>query len=114
MKYIVPKGFVSLDGTSLTICDVNVSPNICWFTVMLVPHTQQHIIFPFKSPGDNVNMEVDILGKFVERSFSNQLNLLQSEMEELRALHTTNEAKLTLLIEEIRSLKSLSEERKIN
>lgn len=105
MKYIVPKGFVSLDGTSLTVCDVNVSPSNSWFTVMLVPHTQRNIIFPQKNPGDLVNMEVDILGKFVERSFYNQLSLLQSDLRELRAVNSDTEAKIENLREEIKLLK---------
>jgi len=59
MKYIVPKGFIAVDGTSLTICDVNQNEN--WFTFMLVSHTQQKVIIPKKSIGDFVNIEVKIL-----------------------------------------------------
>ena len=63
MPYIVPKGYITLDGTSLTI--VSVGDN--WFNVTLVAYTQQHIIMPQKSVGDAVNIEVDVLGKYVER-----------------------------------------------
>ncbi|MEE9334695.1 MAG: riboflavin synthase [Granulosicoccaceae bacterium] len=63
MKFIVHKGYVTLDGTSLTVVDVG--PD--WFNVTLVGYTQQHIIMPGKKIGDAVNIEVDVLGKYVER-----------------------------------------------
>jgi len=66
MKHIVTKGYVTLDGTSLTVVDVG--PD--WFNVTLVAYTQQHIIMPTKSVGDKVNIEVDVLGKYVERLLS--------------------------------------------
>lgn len=66
MKHIVTKGYVTLDGTSLTVVDVGDD----WFNVTLVAYTQQHIIMPGKSIGDKVNIEVDVLGKYVERLLS--------------------------------------------
>lgn len=63
MRYVVPKGFIALDGTSLTVVDVKADH----FTVMLVPFTQDHIILPGKKVGYGVNIEVDILGKYVEK-----------------------------------------------
>jgi len=66
MRYIVSKGYITLDGTSLTVVDVEDT----WFSVTLVAYTQQHIILPRKSPGDQVNIEVDVLGKYVERLLS--------------------------------------------
>lgn len=65
-KYIVPKGYVALDGTSLTVCQVNLTQG--WFSVMLVEYTQRHIILPRKSIGERVNIEVDVMGKYVEKS----------------------------------------------
>lgn len=38
MRYIVPKGFIAVDGTSLTVCEVDSEE--CWFTFMLVAYTQ--------------------------------------------------------------------------
>lgn len=70
MRYIVTKGYITLDGTSLTVVDTG--PN--WFNVTLVSYTQQHIVMPKKSMGDQVNVEVDVLGKYVERLISHQLN----------------------------------------
>lgn len=63
MPYVVPKGYITLDGTSLTVVAVGDD----WFNVTLVAYTQQHIIMPKKSVGDAVNIEVDVLGKYVER-----------------------------------------------
>jgi len=63
MRYIVTKGYVSIDGTSLTVVDVGDS----WFNVTLVAYTQAHIVLPGRAVGDAVNIEVDVLGKYVER-----------------------------------------------
>jgi riboflavin synthase len=51
IKYIVPKGFICVDGTSLTICDVDAVAST--FTFMLVAHTQQNVIIPNKAIGDS-------------------------------------------------------------
>jgi len=63
MRYIVNKGYITLDGTSLTVVDTGKN----WFNVTLVAYTQQHIVMPGKSEGAKVNVEVDVLGKYVER-----------------------------------------------
>lgn len=63
MRYIVTKGYITLDGTSLTVVDVGDD----WFSVTLVAYTQAHIVMPSKQVGDGVNIEVDVLGKYVER-----------------------------------------------
>lgn len=68
LKYIVPKGFIAVDGTSLTVVDV-FDEEAC-FNFMLVAYTQQKIVIPLKKVGQKVNLEVDILGKYVERLLS--------------------------------------------
>ena len=55
MDYILPKGFVSLDGCSLTVVDVG--PD--WFTVSLIPETLRITTFGVKGIGDKVNIEID-------------------------------------------------------
>ncbi|KAJ2709171.1 Riboflavin synthase alpha chain, partial [Coemansia spiralis] len=65
MPYIIPKGFIAIDGTSLTVCDV--SDDECWFTIMMIAYTQDHVVMPSKAVGDRVNIEVDMLGKYVEK-----------------------------------------------
>ncbi len=57
MKYILPKGFVALDGCSLTIVDVHRDDST--FTVWLIPETLKTTTFGFKKPGDRVNLEID-------------------------------------------------------
>lgn len=63
LRYIVPKGYIAVDGASLTVVDV--LPEA--FTFMLIAYTQDHIVLPHKPRGSRVNLEVDILGKYVER-----------------------------------------------
>jgi riboflavin synthase len=62
-RYIVEKGYIAVDGASLTV--VAARPD--HFTVSLVRHTQEHSTLAGKAVGDAVNLEVDILGKYVER-----------------------------------------------
>lgn len=68
MRYIVAKGYIAIDGTSLTVVDTGED----WFNVTLVAYTQSHIIMPGKRAGDAVNIEVDVLGKYVERLIAHQ------------------------------------------
>ncbi|CAN4103337.1 unnamed protein product [Withania somnifera] len=68
LRYIVPKGFIAVDGTSLTVVDV--FDEECCFNFMLVAYTQQNVVIPMKKEGQKVNLEVDILGKYVERLLS--------------------------------------------
>ncbi|XP_022140671.1 LOW QUALITY PROTEIN: riboflavin synthase [Momordica charantia] len=69
LKYIVPKGFIAVDGTSLTVVDVFDEEKA--FNFMLVAYTQNSVVIPLKKVGDLVNLEVDILGKYVQRLLSN-------------------------------------------
>ena len=69
-RYIVPKGYVALDGVSLTVVDVGDD----WFTVMLVAYTQQKISLARQTAGYAVNIEVDVLGKYVEKLVAHRLD----------------------------------------
>jgi riboflavin synthase len=60
---MVPKGSVAVDGISLTV--VEAGPN--WFSVALIPHTLDATTLGVRQTGDRVNVETDILGKYVER-----------------------------------------------
>ncbi|KAI9340671.1 hypothetical protein DFJ73DRAFT_844764 [Zopfochytrium polystomum] len=65
LQFIVPKGYIGLNGTSLTVIDVDrVSRN---FTVMLIAHTQEHVNLPMVPIGGRINLEVDEVGKYVDR-----------------------------------------------
>ncbi len=73
MKYIVQKGSVALDGTSLTIAELTSNT----FTVSLIPLTRGFTILGTKSIGDRVNIECDIIGKYVEKMLKGET--LESE-----------------------------------
>ncbi|MDD9347428.1 riboflavin synthase [Mumia sp.] len=62
-RYLVPKGSVTIDGTSLTVVDVDDET----FTISLIPTTLAATTLGTKQPGDPVNLEVDVLAKYVER-----------------------------------------------
>jgi len=61
MPYIVPKGSIAVDGVSLTVVEVGAD----WFTVSLIPYTLEHTTLGIRKVGDVVNLEVDILAKYV-------------------------------------------------
>jgi riboflavin synthase len=63
LHYCVERGFISVDGASLTIMELHPDG----FTVSLVYHTQQWITLPQKRSGEHVNLEVDVMAKYVER-----------------------------------------------
>ncbi|HEY8691225.1 MAG TPA: riboflavin synthase [Chloroflexota bacterium] len=63
VRYIVPKGFVALDGVSLTVVDCDASS----FSIALIPHSAEMTTLGFKGVGDAVNVEVDMIAKYVER-----------------------------------------------
>lgn len=65
LRYIVEKGFITLDGASLTITAVDDDED--WFEVMLIPYTQEKVVTAAKKKGENVNVEVDMTGKYVEK-----------------------------------------------
>ncbi|HJO60218.1 MAG: riboflavin synthase [SAR202 cluster bacterium] len=62
-RYIVEKGFVCVDGASLTVvnCDQNT------FTVALIPYTRDNTVLGYKEVGSSVNIETDIIGKYIEQ-----------------------------------------------
>jgi len=65
MKYVVPQGSIALDGVSLTVGSIDDSTNT--ITVWLIPETLAKTVLSEKKPGDLINIEVDILAKYVER-----------------------------------------------
>lgn len=66
LRYIVPRGSIAIDGISLTVVRVTEHD----FAVSIIPHTLAETILNEKQPGDTVNIECDILGKYVERMLS--------------------------------------------
>jgi riboflavin synthase len=62
-RYLVPKGSITVDGISLTVVEVGEET----FTISLIPETLSRTTLGFKQPGDPVNLEVDVIAKYVER-----------------------------------------------
>ena len=84
LRYIVEKGSITIDGISLTVAAVGES----WFAISAIPHTVAVTILGEKRMGDTVNLETDMIGKYVEK-------LLQPE----RAVQPQNGITLKLLME---------------
>ena len=63
LRYIVEKGSVAIDGISLTVASVEAGR----FSVSVIPHTASVTVLGRKGPGDIVNLETDIIGKYVEK-----------------------------------------------
>jgi len=62
-RYIVMKGFITIDGVSLTIASLGKT----FFEIALIPHTAERTTLGALAPGDLVNVETDVLAKYVER-----------------------------------------------
>jgi len=63
LRYIVEKGSITVDGVSLTVVDALADG----FTVAIIPHTAEVTSLGTRQPGDPVNLEVDVMAKYVER-----------------------------------------------
>lgn len=63
LRYVLPRGSIAIDGISLTVIRADEES----FAVSIIPHTLAETVLAFKGPGDRVNLEADILGKYVER-----------------------------------------------
>ena len=63
MKYIVEKGSVAVDGISLTVASLTDNS----FSIAVIPHTLKETVSYYKKEGDKVNIENDVIGKYVER-----------------------------------------------
>jgi riboflavin synthase len=66
-RYLVEKGSIAVDGVSLTVVEIADEPDGSWFSVSLIPTTLADTTLGGRRPGDRVNLEVDVLAKYVER-----------------------------------------------
>eukprot|EP00924_Labyrinthula_sp_SR-Ha-C_P002126 snap_masked-scaffold_19-processed-gene-1.42-mRNA-1 protein AED:0.01 eAED:0.01 QI:0/-1/0/1/-1/1/1/0/235 len=81
---IVEKGYVAIDGTSLTVTFVDYSSKT--FGFMLVNYTQKKVIISKKEVDDKVNLEVDIIGKYVSstlETFTKRIDSLEARLQKL-------------------------------
>ncbi|KAL9945272.1 Riboflavin synthase alpha chain [Verticillium nonalfalfae] len=68
LRYVVYKGFIAIDGASLTVTRVNDDEG--WWEVMLISYTQEKVVTAAKKPGETVNVEVDMMAKYAEKSLA--------------------------------------------
>jgi len=92
-RYLIDKGSVTIEGVSLTV----VRPEIDTFEVWVIPHTLEKTNLGTLQPGDPVNLEFDVLAKYVERLLEARLGLLAPQTplafaESAPALGTTDGA----------------------
>lgn len=66
-KFIAPKGSVTIDGASLTANVVSDRDNHCVFSVNIIPHTANHTTLGSLNAGDSVNVEIDVLARYLQR-----------------------------------------------
>ena len=71
-RYVVYKGSVAVDGVSLTVSGLGDEPSP-WFEVSLIPETLHRTTLGFRQPGAAVNLEVDLIAKYVERLLAGRL-----------------------------------------
>jgi len=115
LRYIVPKGYVAIDGTSLTVCEVvekdddggggeaaeGEKGGAGTFTFMLIEFTQKKVVVAQRAVGERVNIEVDVIGKLVERSAAAALAEALRESREREARLEAAVAALTKRVEAI-------------
>ena len=68
-RYVAEKGSIAVDGTSLTVAAVD--ERVATFTVALIPHTLERTVARHYAPGRLVNLEVDVVARYVERLMKN-------------------------------------------
>jgi riboflavin synthase len=66
-RYVVHKGSIAVDGISLTVSALGPPGEQTWFEVCLIPETLKRTTMGTRQPGETVNLEVDVIAKYVER-----------------------------------------------
>ena len=66
-QYLAPKGSITLDGVSLTVNEVRETDDRTHFTVNIIPHTAQHSTLGSVIPGRQLNVEIDVIARYLER-----------------------------------------------
>ena len=81
LKYIILKGSVAIDGTSLTVFGITDET----FTISIIPHTLSETIIGEKGPGDIVNIECDMVGKYIEQFIERRFTKASPQKQTLSA-----------------------------
>ncbi|MBF0343871.1 MAG: riboflavin synthase [Nitrospirae bacterium] len=103
MRYIIKKGSIAVDGISLTVADVYTSEQSRsggGFKVVIIPHTSKITTLDLKKPGDRVNIEADVIGKYVERFVLNYMGVKGDDSRAASNTAVTRSSLLTKLKEE--------------
>lgn len=82
LRYVIPKGSITIDGISLTVVDTSVQT----FTVSIIPHTLSQTALQHKHAGETVNIECDVIGKYVDHL----LHFKQPEAAGIKSKLTTS------------------------
>ena len=72
-KYLAYKGSITVNGVSLTVNDVKDTPSGCEVSINLIPHTVQNTALHALAPGVAVNLEIDLIARYVERMLGDAL-----------------------------------------
>ena len=81
-RYLVPQGSITVDGVSLTVASLEDDT----FTVSLIPTTLELTTLGLRQPGERVNLEVDVLAKYVERMLAARTGQMPSATEEPKVI----------------------------
>jgi riboflavin synthase len=71
LRYVIKKGSIAVDGISLTVAEAEADKT--GFSVAMIPHTAKLTTLGFKAAGDSVNLETDVIGKYVEKLMSGRV-----------------------------------------
>ena len=82
IRYCLPKGSIALDGISLTIASIDEN-NI---KVAIIPHTLKNTTLSYKKIADTINIETDIVGKYIDRFISFDIQDSESDMQIIKSL----------------------------
>ena len=88
--YIIEKGSVTVDGISLTVAHVEHGSESCVFSVAVIPHTWENTVLCKKNKGSVVNIECDVIGKYVEHFLKGddaEKNALSEMMSSFKSFH---------------------------
>lgn len=93
-RYIVPKGSVAVNGVSLTVAECNATGS--WFKVAVIPHTYAETNLHDLQPGSPVNLEGDVLGKYVEKflRLKSASPIAEADVSELEVMMSRSDASI--------------------
>lgn len=78
LHYVIPVGSIAIDGVSLTVARIQNDQ----ITVSIIPHTFENTTFQFLKTGSMVNLEFDVIGKYIERLTANKSTLTREKLNE--------------------------------